>query len=270
MTSNSLLTCPSSPTPLPGPAPRRQETRGRRRRAGRYGAGVHIHHDGEASVSPGSSALAAAALHAPTLAEHRAGDDVRPCLLWRLPEGWRAISSGTLGGGIGPASWIVDAEVGSDYARLDPDRHLGEIAEQLLLDGAGVGLLTAAPVAEWTTAADAGLVVDGTIGVTRPTWAAAPDGVVDPHQPGTINLIARVPVALSDAALVNAVMTMTEAKAQALAEHGVPGTGTASDAVCVACPADGSREPFGGPRSVWGARLGRATHAAVLDGLASP
>ena len=68
-----------------------------------------------------------------------------------------------------------------------------------------------------------------------------------------------------DAALANALVTATEAKAQALFEAGVPGTGTASDAVAVCCPPGGT-EPYGGPRSTWGARLARAVHAAVEGG----
>ena len=66
-------------------------------------------------------------------------------------------------------------------------------------------------------------------------------------------------------------MTATEAKTQALAEVGVPGTGTATDVVCIACPgpaSDGTApEPYCGPRSTWGARLARAVHAAVRAGL---
>lgn len=85
-------------------------------------------------------------------------------------------------------------------------------------------------------------------------------------RPGTINILVAVPVAFSDPALVNAVMTVTEAKTQALLEAGFPCTGTASDAVCVAVREDGPAEAFGGPRSVWGARIARAVHRAVLDG----
>jgi adenosylcobinamide hydrolase len=84
---------------------------------------------------------------------------------------------------------------------------------------------------------------------------------------GTINVLAVVPAALSDGALVNAVVTATEAKAQALAEAGVRATGTASDAICVACPV-GEGDPFGGPRSIWGSRLARAVRAAVAAGTA--
>ncbi|GLW97053.1 adenosylcobinamide amidohydrolase [Microtetraspora sp. NBRC 16547] len=96
--------------------------------------------------------------------------------------------------------------------------------------------------------------------------------------PGTINIIVAVPVPFTDAALVNAVMTVTEAKTQALIEAGFQCTGTASDAVCVAVrdggvgggqgdgPGDGTGELFGGPRSIWGARIARAVHQAVLAG----
>jgi adenosylcobinamide hydrolase len=80
---------------------------------------------------------------------------------------------------------------------------------------------------------------------------------------GTINLLVRLPVRLGDAALVNAVATATEAKVQALLDLGLHATGTATDAVCVVCPPEGPPEPFGGPRSTWGARLARVVHAAV-------
>ena len=81
---------------------------------------------------------------------------------------------------------------------------------------------------------------------------------------------------LRDAAYVNAVMTATEAKSQAVLEAGFGATGTASDALCVAAPgaaapgaaAAGAGEPedFAGPRSLWGARIARAVHSAVHAG----
>jgi adenosylcobinamide amidohydrolase len=78
-----------------------------------------------------------------------------------------------------------------------------------------------------------------------------------------------VPVRLSEAALVNAAITATEAKVQALHDAGVPATGTASDATVVHCPTDGAAESYGGPRSTYGARIARATHSAVLAGARS-
>ncbi|MEU8664758.1 adenosylcobinamide amidohydrolase, partial [Actinoplanes philippinensis] len=64
----------------------------------------------------------------------------------------------------------------------------------------------------------------------------------------------------------NTIATATEAKAQALADLGLDATGTATDAVCVLCPAGGPPAAYGGPRSRWGAPLARAVHRAVLDG----
>jgi len=65
---------------------------------------------------------------------------------------------------------------------------------------------------------------------------------------------------------VNAVSTAAEAKAQALWDAGLEATGTATDAVCIACPEDGRLHTFGGPRSIWGSRLARAVHVAVAAG----
>ncbi|ASW57040.1 adenosylcobinamide amidohydrolase [Plantactinospora sp. KBS50] len=83
---------------------------------------------------------------------------------------------------------------------------------------------------------------------------------------GTVNIVALVPARLSAAALVNAVATATEAKAQALWELGLPATGTATDAVTVLCAPDGPVEAYGGPRSRYGAPLARAVHRAVRAG----
>ncbi len=199
---------------------------------------------------------------------HRLEDGARlASLLWEFGPGWRAISSAMVGGGIGPVTWALNAQVVGGYRRMDPVEHLLEMAPP----GPGVGMLTAAAVDRFTRAADGGAEALATVGLRVPTWAAAPDGVPDPelapmHLPGTINIIVAVPVAMTDAALVNTVMTVTEAKTQALVEEGFPGTGTASDAVCVAVRQDGPPELFGGPRSTWGARVARAVHDAVRRG----
>ena len=188
---------------------------------------------------------------------------------WDPGPGYRMISSGVLGGGIGLREWVLNAQVPSRYARTDPAGHLLELAGELGLTGSGVGMLTAARVADLVSRSDQGVEVAVTAGLRVPTWAAAPAGAADPElAPGTINIIVCVPVPLTDAALVNAVITATEAKNQAVLEAGFPGTGTATDAVCVAAPvvAGGVAEDFAGPRSAWGARIARAVHAAVLAG----
>ena len=192
-----------------------------------------------------------------------------PMACWRPGPGYRMISSGVLGGGIGPREWVLNAQVASQYARTDPAGHLTELAVQLGLTGPGTGMLTAAQVTDLVTRADEGAEAAVTTGLRVPTWAAGPAAAADQElAPGTINIIVSVPVPLTDAALVNAVITATEAKTQAVLDAGFPGTGTATDAVCVAAPASpgAAAEDFAGPRSAWGARIARAVHAAVLAG----
>jgi len=192
-----------------------------------------------------------------------------PMACWHPGPGYRMISSGVLGGGIGPREWALNAQVPGRYARTDPARHLTELAGRLGLTGPGTGMLTAAEVTDLVMRPEEGVEAAVTAGLRVPTWAAAPAGTADPDlAPGTINIIVSVPVPLTDAALVNAVITATEAKTQAVLDADFPGTGTATDAVCVAAPAssDGTAEDFAGPRSDWGARIARAVYAAVLAG----
>ncbi|MEP1124780.1 MAG: adenosylcobinamide amidohydrolase [Ilumatobacter sp.] len=193
-----------------------------------------------------------------------------PCLVWRLPDPMRGISSSIVGGGIGPVSWVLNTTVDEDYDRLDPDLHLQQIARRLDLDGRGVAMMTAVAVSEYQEAETNGAAAWATVGISRPVWAAEFCDPVEPDAgPGTINLIVMVPVNLGDAALVNAVATATEAKVQALLHCGIDGTGTASDAVAVLCAADGTPERFGGPRSTWGGRIACAVHDATLAGIAA-
>ncbi len=197
-----------------------------------------------------------------------------PVLVWAPGPGWRAVSSALVGGGIGPCSWWVDAQVDKEYFHPHPVAHAHEIAMGLGLGtGPGVAMLTAADVTRWTLAHDEGALAAATVGLGLPVLAAVPADVAAAETAatvGTINVLVVVPAPLSDAALVNAVATATEAKVQALVEAGLRATGTSSDAVCVACPEPGGvvLEPYGGPRSLWGARIARAVHAAVAEGTA--
>jgi adenosylcobinamide amidohydrolase len=194
-----------------------------------------------------------------------------PVALWCPGPGFRMISSGVVGGGIGPREWVLNAQVPASYSRMDPAAHLAELAVGLGLAGEGVGLLTAASVPDVVEREDDGVWAAATVGLRVPTWAAAsanPAGhePLPAWKPGTINIIVSVPIPLRDAAYVNAVITATEAKTQAVLEAGFRATGTASDAICVAAPAAGEPADFAGPRSLWGARIARAVYSAVYAG----
>jgi adenosylcobinamide amidohydrolase len=200
------------------------------------------------------------------------------------------ISTGVAGGGLGERRWWLNSQVPEEYFNPDPPGHVQQIAADLGLREPGVGMITAADVRFWAASDDGGVRAASTVGLGLPVFAAAsperidaetaqdPSAVRAPAEPavpgvthlrpGTVNVLVIVPVPLSDGALVNAVLTATEAKVQALTEHAVPGTGTSSDALCIACPSAAGRaaEPYGGPRSTWGARIARAVHAGVTTG----
>ncbi|WP_203696261.1 adenosylcobinamide amidohydrolase [Catellatospora coxensis] len=232
-----------------------------------------------------------AALLRALLVQHEDASGTWPALLWRAGDGWQMISSAVLGGGTGPRTWVLNAQVGHGYTRLDPDRHLTEIAQRHGMTGRGVGLMTAARVTEGAFATDGGVEALVTAGIGVCGWAADPatparDTVPTPPAPaatvlappapaaaadrampvpGTINIVVALPVALSPAAMVNAVATATEAKVQALLDAGFDASGTPTDAVCVAAREAGEEVLFCGPRSEWGSRLARAVHTATLE-----
>lgn len=197
----------------------------------------------------------------------REGSHDLPVLVWKFPVPMRAVASAPHGGGIGVRRWVVNAQVPPSYRRRDPDHHLRKLAVSLGLPGRGVGMLTTAHVRQAHGGFDGGVDVLATVGLAHPILAAAPDTArAAALAAGTINIVAMLPEKLTDAALVNAVATVTEAKTQALRDAGFNATGTPTDAVCILCPDEGRMATFGGPRSTWGARLARAVHAAVLAG----
>jgi len=196
------------------------------------------------------------------------GPDHRHVLVWQFKEPVRALSSASVGGGFSSPAWLLNIGVRHDYSRVDLNEHAAQIVAGRHLSGPGIAMFTAVDVTRAEHACFEGASVSATVGVTKPTWAADPEAG---HAlwPGTINLIAHVPVALEPAAMVQALLAMTEAKTQALLEAQVPGTGTASDAITLLCSIADPAQRFGGVRSTWGRRLAMATHAAVQQGLAA-
>jgi adenosylcobinamide amidohydrolase len=188
-----------------------------------------------------------------------------PMLIWRFPAPMTVASTAAAGGGVGSRRWVMNAQVGSDYLRRDQVKHGKELAKLAELSGTGVVMFTAVDVRRVRLAVDGGVQAEATVGLTHPTWAADADAARN-AAPGTINIVVFAPVRFAPGALLNALTTATEAKVQALLDAGVQATGTASDAIAVACPAEGDVVSFGGPRSEWGARLARAVHSAVLAG----
>ena len=102
--------------------------------------------------------------------------------------------------------------------------------------------------------------------------AAAGSRLIPGTRPGTINIFVVTEAALTDAALVGALQTATEAKVQALTEAGIGArnltgfaTGTASDAIAIAC-VPGASVDFAGPATQVGHDLAWAVCLAVTQG----
>jgi adenosylcobinamide amidohydrolase len=88
---------------------------------------------------------------------------------------------------------------------------------------------------------------------------------------GTINLLAAVSTSLTEAALLEAVSIATEARTAAVIDCayetlGGVATGTGTDCIAVACPADGEAAPFAGLHTSVGEALGAAVYDAVRAG----
>jgi iron complex transport system ATP-binding protein len=171
---------------------------------------------------------------------------------------------------------IVNLHVPKGFQCAESEGHLADFARRRALPLPFVGLLTGAAtdraevVAEQRDGLSAAVVV--TVGLSN--RSAAGRSAQAMWRPSTINTIVVVDAEPEDAALVNLVITATEAKALALAEAGIAtheggvATGTSSDAVVVAATGRGPRCRFGGPVSDLGWLVARAVKSALDAGVA--
>jgi len=195
------------------------------------------------------------------------------------------LSSAVVGGGCGSAREILNVHVDDQYDGERPEDDLAAVAGQLGIAEPFVGLMTAAytefsrcaveTLGDLTVAAvvSVGLSNTSAAGVTPPIGAEAAGGAGAADdaapRPGTINVVLLVDGALSPAAMVNAVITVTEAKTMTLAEwdvktaDGDAASGTSTDAVVVACTGSGELLCYAGPATPVGWLAARAVRTAM-------
>lgn len=185
------------------------------------------------------------------------------------------VSSAVVGGGFALARAVVNVHVPKSFRCDDAERVLGDFVRRRAIASPYVGLLTAA----WTENAEVGTATaDGltatavvTVGLSNVIGAGRSPAVA--WTPSTINAIVLVEAAPEPVALVNLIITATEAKTLALAEAGVRAadgglaSGTSTDAVVVAATGRGPRCRFGGPVSELGAVVARAVREALGAGV---
>lgn len=187
----------------------------------------------------------------------------------------RAVSSAIVGGGVAEARSIVNLHVSRGFRCEDSEPRLEDFVVRRSLARPVVGLLTGASTehAQQVTEQHGGITVwaSVTLGLSNRSTAGRSPAMA--WRPSTINTIVIVDAEPEDAALVNLVITATEAKTLALAEGGVRSlegglvTGTSTDAVVIAATGRGPRCRFGGPVSELGWLVGRAVKAATDAGV---
>ena len=188
------------------------------------------------------------------------------------------LASAVVGGGFGCARAIINLHVDDKYDGERPEEDLAAVAAELGVAEPFVGLMTAAytefarcaveSLGDLSVAAvvSVGLSNTSSAGVTPPIGGPA-DGAAP--GPGTINVILLVDGALTPAAMVNAVITATEAKTMTLTEwdvktpEGGPASGTSTDSVVVACTGRGEELGYAGPATPVGWLAARAVRAAM-------
>ncbi len=168
---------------------------------------------------------------------------------------WRAASTG-VDGGLRNIATILNRTVPINFDHNDP---LAYIQEILAAKGYGTdafGLLTAVEMHNLCVMQYDYITVFVTAGVSNPN--------PDPTKPHTINIIVTSDESLSDAAVLETIITATEAKAHALRNLGRDFTGTTSDAVVVAgILADQPQHVYAGTFT----EIGRRVYDAVLTGV---
>src|SRR5262249_12365747 len=183
----------------------------------------------------------------------------------RADRALRVVSSAIVGGGLSHVRAIVNLHVAKGFHCADSEIDRAAFAHRRGVPSPFVGLLTGAATEKAETAVERrdGLAVAAVVTLGLSNRSAAGRSAPAAWAASTINTIVIVDADPEDAALVNLVITATEAKTLALMEAGVTtpdggaGTGTATDAVVVAPTRRRPPRPLRRP-------------AGALGGLAAP
>ncbi len=175
------------------------------------------------------------------------------------------LSSAVVGGGLTTARVIINRHVSKYYDHPHPEKEMQLFAANRGILEPFVGLMTAVFTKNvWVgveTGGETTVVLLLTAGFSNTTSA----GLSSPIQlrPGTINIILLIEAALTPAAMVNAVITATEAKTASMHQWGMltegafPATGTSTDSIVIACTGSGPILPYAGPVTPVGAAIAR-------------
>jgi len=185
------------------------------------------------------------------------------------------LSSAIIGGGFRRMRHILNAHVDENFNFPNPKNWLRSLATTMDIHESFIGLMTAVKLskARITFLESDGLGVGAL--VTAGVRNASAAGITPPFlsKPGTINIILLLEARLTHAAMLNAVITLTETKTAVLMEKNTltpardPATGTSTDTVTIAATNHGALQAYAGPVTTIGWLIARAVRESLQQSL---
>jgi adenosylcobinamide amidohydrolase len=203
-------------------------------------------------------------------------------LLLQSPAMLEAIGSPIHGGGMTRLRRIANIYVDRFYDCSSPvEDVMGWLREWRYPIDTTAGLLTAVQLRHASVQEEkneeAAVFCCVTAGTSNAARAGSARTTYPSYRPGTINIMLMIDAKLSQAAMVNAIMTAVEAKAAALAdldvrdaENGLVATGTTSDAIILGVSQSAASPVelvYSGTATHLGAMIGRTVYDGVKEAL---
>lgn len=201
----------------------------------------------------------------------------------RLKEKMEVLSSAVLNGGDSVTSCLFIMEVPKNYMCDDPVEHAEKVRRGLGLPPDSVGFMTAAEVryvfntklteysgASAFAAVTAGLSNQVIAGDILEDWDRRSKLSLERSKAlhaGTINIVGILSIPMTQAAKVNIIIAMTEAKTAALNSLGYKETGTTSDAIAIVSPIGSPKEEYAGTGTSIGIAMARSVKECVRTAL---
>ncbi|MCL2334230.1 MAG: bifunctional adenosylcobinamide hydrolase/alpha-ribazole phosphatase CbiS [Candidatus Methanoplasma sp.] len=200
-----------------------------------------------------------------------------------LSEKMEVLSSAMKNGGHTISDVLFIMQVPHDCSMEDPYCDMERTMEKHRIPGHAVGFMTAAEVKyvfstvetdyegmNTIAAVTAGLSNHVVAGELLENWEERHKISMERYRMlvgGTINIIGVSSVPLTDAAKVNIMMPIIEAKSAALSILGYRETGTTSDALAIVSPIGEDRTDYSGTGTALGISMARSVKAAVISNL---
>ncbi len=201
----------------------------------------------------------------------------------RFKDKMEVLSSAVHNGGNTVTDHLLIMEVPKNYLNDDPRQHVAQVCKGLGLPSDSVGFMTAAEVryvfntklnefsgTEAFAAVTAGLSNQVVAGEVLTDWERRSKLSNERYRllhAGTINIIGVSSIPMIQAAKVNILIAMTEAKTAALGSLGYRETGTTSDAIAIVSPIGDHREEYAGTGMPLGIAMARSVKDCVRTAL---